>query len=114
MSPQAIYGFVVLTALALNIYTALDARATSPEIFTAIGRSKGRWQLLCLVGAFTALFGIGIAIQYLWHVRPKLRRELAQRGLMHEVSPTVKVTRYLLPALCIAVAAAIAANSAGH
>ena len=104
MSPDAIFGFVVLIALVLNIYAMLDVRATPVEAFTAIGRSKTKWHLLCLLGAFTALMGIGIAVFYITRVRPRLRAELKRRGLMHEVSLAVKVTHYLLPALCLAVA----------
>lgn len=114
MSPQAVYGTIVLIALGLNIYTAIDVRATPAAIFEAVGRRRGWWSALCFAGAFLALIGIGIAVYYLARVRPQLRQELQRRGETRLVSTGVKVTHYLLPALCLAAAVVISAHSAGH
>ncbi len=114
MSLEAIPGLVLLVSLGMNIYTAIDARATPPEIFAATRRSRRKWMTLCLVAAFLSLAGVIIAFYYLLKVRPALRRELHRQGLDHQVSARAKWTSIVLPALCLAIAAAIAANSASH
>jgi TRAP-type C4-dicarboxylate transport system permease small subunit len=102
---------VLLSALGLNIYVAVDARATPESAFRAIGKSRTLWMTLSLFGAFLALFGIGTALYYILKLRPQLRRELEGQGLTHEVSARVKLVRFVIPALALAVAVVIGLNS---
>ncbi|MCW2608452.1 MAG: hypothetical protein JWO60_3145 [Frankiales bacterium] len=104
---------VALAALVLNVYVAIDARATPRQVFDATGHSRTLWMTLSLVGAFLLLVGVALAGWYLLRVRPDLRRELAVQGLEHEVSPRTKAVRYLLPGLALAVAVALGARAVG-
>jgi hypothetical protein len=104
---------VLLGALGLNIYVAVDARATPDPVFRAVGRSRTLWMTLSLVGAFLAIFWIWTAQFYLLKVRPDLRRELEVQGLMDEVSARTKLVRYVLPGLALATAIAIGVHNAG-
>jgi hypothetical protein len=108
MSVEAIPGLVLLVSLGMNIYTAIDARATPDEIFTATHRSRRKWMTLSLFGAFLLLVGVVIAGYYLLRVRPDLRREIRRQGVDLQVSARVKFTSILVPALCLAVAAVLA------
>ena len=101
----------LLAALGLNIYVAIDARATPVEVFKAAGQNRTLWMTLSLVGAFLSVVGVGIAVYYLLKVRPMLRPEIETRGLVDEVSGRTKLVRYLLPG--VALAAAIALSVAG-
>ena len=114
MSPEAVQAIVVLLALGMNIYTAMDARATPEDVFEAVGRSRRKWMTLSLVGAFLSLAGVVIAGYYIVKVRPALRAELKKRDQLILVSAWHKFVRYLLPALSLAVAAVIAQHSATH
>jgi hypothetical protein len=111
MSPAAVQGFTLLVSLALNIYVALDVRATPASVFQAAGRHRPRWMLMSHAGAFLLVFGIATACYYLLRVRPQLRREARSQGVLAQMTARVTVLRYLLPALALALAVVIAARS---
>ena len=105
--------FAGFMGFALNVYGAVDARATPKEVFDAVGQSRTLWMTLTLVGPFLLVIGVGIGCYYVLRVRPDLRRELVARGLMDEVSPRTTLVWYVLPALALAAAVALNANSEG-
>jgi predicted permease len=104
---------LLVTALGMNIYTAIDARATPAEVFESAGQNRTLWMTLSLIGAFLSVVGIAIAGYYLLRVRPLLRPEIQARGLGDEVSGRTKVVRYLLPGLVLAAAIALSASGSG-
>ena len=114
MTGSIIELVLLLTALGMNVYVAVDARATPVEVFQAVGRNRTAWMTLSLVGAFLSIFGIAIAGYYLLRVRPQLRPEIQVRGLGDAVSGRTKIIRYLLPGLALATAIALSAASAGR
>jgi hypothetical protein len=114
MAGDIIELVLLLGALGMNVYVAVDARATPVEVFEAVGRSRTAWMTLSLVGAFMFIFGIATAGYYVLLVRPQLRREIAAGGLEDRVSGRTKVVQYLLPALAIATAAALSSTIAGR
>ena len=105
---------LLLTALGMNVYIAVDARATPVEVFQAVGRSRTVWMTLSLVGAFLSIFGIAIAGYYLVRVRPQLRPEIEARGFGDRVSGRTKLMRYLLPAVALAAAIALSVATEGR
>ena len=107
MTGSAVQLAFLLAALGLNIYVALDARATPVEVFRAVDRSRTLWMTLSLVGAFLSAIGVAIAVYYLLRVRPLLRPEIAAQGLGDRVSARTKLVQYGLPAMALAVAVVI-------